>query len=218
MRGALVGLGLFRGLSRRPLRGISLSAAMASTLSSSSAGATSAPTAATTVGGMTALDRTAFDETVKVPALRVPKLACNAVSKRLKRFLLRKRRVVPVVRDAADPDNSRLVLLSCPFSELPSELAEFARAQGATAAPKPHPVELTYQHLGADSVLRRILPAHVEVPGAFEVIGHIGGCGSVFGRLLGRPVFVVRATLAPPPAIPAFPRSHTPHPATPQHT
>ena len=135
---------------------------------------------------LSALDRSAFDSVIDVPALRVPKRACHTVSKRLKRFLLRQRRVVPVVRDEADPDNSRLILLYCPFVDLPADVAAFARSQGATEASELHSVKLSYQHLSADTVLRRILPSNVEVPGAFEVIGHIGESLSLYLPLRSR--------------------------------
>ena len=122
---------------------------------------------------MATLDRSAFNTTLSVLALRVPKQQCGKFASALKPTLLKIPRVRPIV--AADGDAaSRLVLLSPDVSDV-SELSEAAqqlvREHGATAVR--HDVELTYEHLDVSSALRKLLPPTMEVPSSFQTVGHI---------------------------------------------
>ena len=57
------------------------------------------------------------------------------------------------------------------IDQLPAEVRRLIPAPDGCIVP--HSIELGYAHLGADAVLRRLLPAGVDVPSAFETIGHV---------------------------------------------
>ena len=124
---------------------------------------------------MTIVDTALFQLSLNLIALRIPARKCSAFMSRLQGHVLNRPRVRPILRDDASAD-SRLLLLAegvtdVELAGLPAELAAYARAEGAE--PVPHTVELDYSYFTADQVLRRLLPEGMEVPGAFEQVGHI---------------------------------------------
>ena len=38
----------------------------------------------------------------------------------------------------------------------------------------PYSLNLGYEYLSAEDVLRQLLPANIDVPSSFEIVGHIG--------------------------------------------
>jgi len=52
-------------------------------------------------------------------------------------------------------------------SEIKNALDEF---QGTV---EPYALQLGYEHYSADEVLQKLLPSGVDVPGSFEIVGHI---------------------------------------------
>ena len=124
---------------------------------------------------MTIVDTALFQLSLNLIALRIPARKCSAFMSRLQGHVLNRPRVRPILRDDASAE-SRLLLLAegvtdVELAGLPAELAAYARAEGAE--PVPHTVELDYSYFTADQVLRRLLPEGMEVPGAFEQVGHI---------------------------------------------
>lgn len=86
----------------------------------------------------------------------------------------RRRNIVP--DDAQPGAGTKLVLLRPEVTDLelssaPDALRACAREEGAEALA--YTLRLEYADFTADQVLRRLLPAGVEVPTAFETIGHI---------------------------------------------
>ncbi len=58
------------------------------------------------------------------------------------------------------------------LSELPEPVKSFADELKAQICP--YSLKLGYDHWTSDQILRSVLPDGVDVPGAFETIGHIG--------------------------------------------
>ena len=85
-----------------------------------------------------------------------------------------RQRIKPILTPA-DDSSSRLMLLSesigPDLAELPAELREFVQAEGASIVK--HSVTIGYEHLTAEQVLRSLLPSGMEVPSAFEQVGHV---------------------------------------------
>ncbi|CEM20974.1 unnamed protein product [Vitrella brassicaformis CCMP3155] len=140
------------------------------------------------------LDRTMFDSTLPLTALRVPAQCCNAIMKNptMKNVLLRRPKLRSVVEDAQDM-TKRLVLLAenvtSDLSELPDNAVSFLASQVCPQAASgevddkraelrqiavEYGLKLTYADLSTEEVFRRVLPACGEdPPTAFETIGHI---------------------------------------------
>lgn len=130
-----------------------------------------------------ALDKAAFTTALQLIALRIPAQRCSALQKLLQGFVLHVPKVRPIIPDPADegvtaggPPKSRLLLLSeavkcVGLLDIPDNLREQVLAEGAT--PIRHEQQLGYEHLSAEQVLRRLLPQGMEVPSAFEQVGHV---------------------------------------------
>jgi tRNA (guanine37-N1)-methyltransferase len=56
---------------------------------------------------------------------------------------------------------------------LPDKIKTFAATNGVTEVLQ-HSIELDYSYWTTEQILTSILPQGIAVPGAFEVIGHIG--------------------------------------------
>jgi len=128
---------------------------------------------------MASFDRDAISETHDVPALLVPAKRTSAYVKALRRHLVD----VPRYRTVASVDDSskKKILLSRqlprddPASALPEEAAAFLRKalDEGEAEPTTHQITLAYDHFTAEEVLRKLLPAAVPTPSAFEHVGHV---------------------------------------------
>ena len=71
------------------------------------------------------------------------------------------------------------------LSELPEPVKSFANEIKAQFYP--YSLKLGYDHWTSDQILRSVLPDGIDVPGAFETIGHIGMSFcilSTYGRLI----------------------------------
>jgi tRNA (guanine37-N1)-methyltransferase len=149
----------------------------------------------------TTIDRARFAATLPVPAVRIPARACQAVVSGLRGHVLDLARVPAVVPDPDGGKASRLVLLRPAWARAKNGEAMAApEALAASAgAPPPDPaavvaalpdsarailtdvgavptaatVRLGYEHFPAAAVLKTLLPPGVEVPTAFETVGHI---------------------------------------------
>ncbi|XP_066550637.1 tRNA (guanine(37)-N(1))-methyltransferase [Amia ocellicauda] len=127
------------------------------------------------VRGMTTLDRAAFRRTVTVPALCVRKELINTLMKTLKRVGLQRPGLKRVV-EAPDGDH-RLVLLdpgtvSSPacFNEV--EMAALERFQVSVEL-QSHELQLSYDNLKSEEILRAVLPLGQDVTSGFSRVGHI---------------------------------------------
>lgn len=134
------------------------------------------PATAGATDSVASLDHSKFDEVVEIVALRISARQCTAFLKQLSGHVLHRPRVKPIVADADGKADSRLLLLAesvrgLELAELPSDVRQYALAEGAT--PVRHTLRLGYEHLTVDQVLRRLLPSGMEVPSAFEQVGHV---------------------------------------------
>uniref|UniRef100_A0A383WCY4 tRNA (guanine(37)-N1)-methyltransferase n=1 Tax=Tetradesmus obliquus TaxID=3088 RepID=A0A383WCY4_TETOB len=120
------------------------------------------------------VDRSAFKQVIKLPALRVPTKACNDLMRKLRgRFTFDLPKTKCIVHDG-DRQDVRLLLLSQevdPQAFSPDLQALLQPVEGWELTS--HDMTLEYQHFTADAVLRKLLPEGVEVPTSFESIGHI---------------------------------------------
>ena len=128
------------------------------------------------------LDRAAFTTVTHLVALRVPAQKCTALQKRLQGYILHKPKVRPIIPDPeaetseTGAPRTRLLLLSeavtsTEMLELPADLREYVLSEGAF--PFMHDLELGYDVLSVEQVLRAILPQGMEVPSSFEQVGHV---------------------------------------------
>uniref|UniRef100_A0A1D1ZW67 tRNA (guanine(37)-N1)-methyltransferase n=1 Tax=Auxenochlorella protothecoides TaxID=3075 RepID=A0A1D1ZW67_AUXPR len=120
----------------------------------------------------TSLDKSLFDEEISVLALQVPKQRCHEYMKSLSKYLLNKPRLQNV-KDAASSPDSKLLLLSTDYTldDLPEPVLALKEKEDLTLVPTT--VHVDYSYWPAPHVLKRLLPEGMEVPSAFETIGHI---------------------------------------------
>jgi len=122
------------------------------------------------------LDRSQLEETFEVVALQVPFRRTGEFMKRLKPHLLnlpRRKNVEP-----APCGKANLLLLSrslpdvkalpCPDREWVLEQASHEDVELTTSR-----VSMSYEHFSAEEVLRKLLPAGMEIPSSFEQAGHV---------------------------------------------
>uniref|UniRef100_A0A0G4H8R3 tRNA (guanine(37)-N1)-methyltransferase n=1 Tax=Chromera velia CCMP2878 TaxID=1169474 RepID=A0A0G4H8R3_9ALVE len=107
------------------------------------------------------LDRSAFSETIELPALRLEKAKCDPTVKNplLKDFVFRRPKIKPILHDPTDPQKFRLLLLKeeagKDLSGLPDDSKSFAEsaAESLTSVP----LTFTYDEMSAEEVLRKLL-------------------------------------------------------------
>ena len=121
---------------------------------------------------MTIVDTALFQLSLNPIALRIR--AASAAMSGLQGHVLNRPRVRPILRDDASAE-SRLLLLAEGVTDVELAGCASVRAYARAARPPqplPHTVGLDYVAFTADQVLRRLLPEGMEVPGAFEQVGH----------------------------------------------
>jgi len=123
-----------------------------------------------------ALDRSQFEESFEVAAVRIPAKRTGQFLKQLKDHLLNLPRRKNV--EAVAGENANLILLSRDLgngiSELPSPEKTWLEGQlGADIRLTRFTVHLGYEYLSAEQVLTKLLPKGIEVPTSFEQAGHI---------------------------------------------
>ena len=120
------------------------------------------------------LNREQFTKTLELTALRLTPRQCSSMMKRLSGHVLHRQRIKAIF-PAPDDASTKLMLLNesigPELAELPVELREFVRAEGVTSVR--HELRLGYEHLTAAEVLGSLLPAGMDVPSAFEQVGHV---------------------------------------------
>jgi len=126
---------------------------------------------------MTALDRALFSISLQLIALRIPARKCNAFMQALQGHVLQRPKLKPIQPDGEQaPCTTRLLLLDegiddLQLTKLPDELRDYVAAEGGE--PVRHSVTIGYDKFSAEQVLRRLLPEGMEVPSAFEQVGHV---------------------------------------------
>ena len=118
-------------------------------------------------------DKDLFRETIKVLALRVPLKRCNELMKKFRGFTLEKPRMKCLVQDGQQTE-TKLLLLDEKLHNLEAlgeDLYQFVSEQGFQQFS--HEVTFDYSCLNSSQALRKLLPSHVDVPSAFECVGHI---------------------------------------------
>lgn len=132
------------------------------------------------------IDKSQFDTVRKTHGVEVTAKQCNAARKLLNTFIIRQRHQKPIVDSPSFVDEGtgrplkRIILrpdigsaqdTSEVLAKLSDEAREFIETHGLKIVP--HEVHEGYDNLNAEQVLRKLLPAGVEVPTSFESVGHI---------------------------------------------
>eukprot|EP00962_Isochrysis_galbana_P056489 scaffold28499_cov101-Isochrysis_galbana.AAC.3 len=123
------------------------------------------------------LDRALFSISLQLIALRIPARKCNSFMQRLSGHILQRPKIKPIQPNSDQPSGTtRLLLLAEGVSDLaltglPEELRQYVQQEGGVAVH--HHVQLGYDKFSAEQVLRKLLPAGLEVPSAYEQVGHI---------------------------------------------
>ena len=122
------------------------------------------------------LNKESFNKNVRLVALKIPAKACSEYMTKFAAESYIRPKTKKVYEAPGEPMH-RLLLLAEKHQDLnlfnlPKELKEFNEKHGGTT--QEFILNLSYEHLGIDEVLRRILPAEVkEIPSAFEQAGHL---------------------------------------------
>ena len=131
------------------------------------------------------LDRAAFDETLDLVALRIPAKLCTEYLRELKDLIFSRARMKRIFNDDAEGGkDKRLVLLKPGITLEDFNGEEGAGEVGLTkqhidfvtqhgGEPVSFALQLGYDNLGVDEVLKKVLPQGVEVPTSFEQAGHV---------------------------------------------
>ena len=131
------------------------------------------------------IDKSQFHSVQRTHGIEVPDKMCNKLHKLMKPFILRQRRQRPIVvssnKDPVTGRPLRTVIVDPEFGDTATpertyeRLPESVRAfiDQHKLAVVPHEVHETYENLNAEQVLRKLLPADVEVPVSFEAVGHV---------------------------------------------
>lgn len=116
------------------------------------------------------LCREAFRRTATVTTFRVPASRCSDAVKHFRSALFRVPRLRPIV-----PVDGGMRLVRLAEGQSADSLTDaqraFLRDVGAELAPES--VELGYENMSTDEVLRQVLPSGAEVPSSFETVGHV---------------------------------------------
>ncbi|KAI9204908.1 guanine(37)-N1-methyltransferase [Polychytrium aggregatum] len=127
--------------------------------------------------GIKTLEKLLFKRSIELAALRVDVATCPKVLPALEGSLLNIPKLRHLIEDPQDLDwRDALVctdaVVSLPdIDSLPDNVKQFALSEKAELVT--HSVELDYDYWSADQILRSILPDDLEVPSAFEMVGHI---------------------------------------------
>lgn len=121
------------------------------------------------------LDKSQFETTLSLVALKIPAKLCTQYMSTLREHLFQRPRMKRVF-DVPDCPSDRLLLLGesvdMGLSVLSAEQRQFVK-DNCLGEPEAFSLKLGYEHLSADEVLRKILPADSEIPSSFEQAGHI---------------------------------------------
>ncbi len=122
---------------------------------------------------MKGLDKTLFNRTISVCALRVPNQLTDTVVRPLRDFGLQRPNTKIVLEDPTDK-GKRLFLLDEKISrhELPARVAELLAVHKDIEVTSTD-VVLCESNFTLEELLRTVVPPELELPSAFESVGHI---------------------------------------------
>ena len=131
---------------------------------------------------MMKLDKSVFQQTLKVVGVRVEAKKIGKVVKALHGNLLNRPKLRNVVPDPSNADpyknsSSKLILLNeCvrdkeTLDGLAPDLVAFLKQESLAFVD--HAIELDYSYFPVDQVLAKILPEGLDIPSSFESVGHI---------------------------------------------
>eukprot|EP01041_Mallomonas_annulata_P013343 gene13343-28266_t len=124
------------------------------------------------------LDRDSFSSVLNLIALRIPPKMCTDYMNTFKEYILHLPKMKRIY-DSPNEPNIRLLLLKENITDLnllnlPQELIEYHSSHGdKLKLTQKFELNINYEYLGVDEVLKKILPKDVEVPCSFEQAGHI---------------------------------------------
>eukprot|EP00798_Chlamydomonas_sp_ICE-L_P017065 gene17065-23357_t len=119
-----------------------------------------------------ALCRDDFRQTIQLNALRVPKKLCSMLMKTFRGSTLDKTKTKCIVDDEGHADTKLLLLgESVEYEGLKQELQDIISEKQLEKCT--FDLLLTYSSFSSEQVLRKLLPAGVDVPTSFECVGHI---------------------------------------------
>eukprot|EP00906_Rhabdomonas_costata_P019452 RCo028402 len=119
------------------------------------------------------LDKSKFESSLTVVALRLPLKLVDVVMRKRLPFRLNRGRLHSLIHDPVAPEAARLLLLdeAVKLDALPEPLAKLVEELSLELTM--HTLKVGYDDMTADEVLRSILPAELAVPSSFEQVGHI---------------------------------------------
>lgn len=128
------------------------------------------------VQGMTTLDRDAFTKTIQVPVIKVKKEVIHIAMRNLKNKMIKRPKIKRIIDDPDDEDHKKVVLdpfLVTSDDAFDDREREFFRKFQISPQISQADLQLTYDNLKPDEVLRAILPKGQDVTTSFTRIGHI---------------------------------------------
>ncbi|KAJ1560608.1 tRNA(m(1)G37)methyltransferase [Nowakowskiella sp. JEL0078] len=127
--------------------------------------------------GISKVSHELFCKHLKVPAVRISSQNVTKFQKILQKHILdlpRTRKVVDVEPPTPSSTLNRLILLNPIIAgkdDLPSEIVDILDSNGFEFTT--YNLILDYNYWTSDQILRSIIPDELDVPSAFETIGHI---------------------------------------------
>ena len=127
------------------------------------------------------LDRSLFDQNIRLIAINIPAKLCTVYMKEFKDFLLKRprmKRIYDIEKDGVRDEERRLLILNEDLGDnlllptLPQSLKDFNMKNNGT--PEIFMLKVSYENIPVDEVLRKVLPEEIiEIPSSFEQVGHI---------------------------------------------
>ena len=120
-------------------------------------------------------DKSVFDQTLQLVSLKIPAKSCNEYMRVFKDFVWKRPKMKRIFDIPGEP-NSRLLLLSEEVSDvslscLPEQLNKFNDEMGGV--PQYYEMKIGYNEMTVEGILRRLLPANIEIPSSYEQAGHL---------------------------------------------
>ncbi|KAF4673794.1 tRNA(m(1)G37)methyltransferase [Perkinsus chesapeaki] len=115
------------------------------------------------------LNRDEFTTEITVLGIRVPIKEVQRWTKdpKIGKYLLRLPQIRPVQADPTEPKVYKIICFKPGTKK--EDLPDRVKQHGVVE----HVIERRYEHMSTEEVLRKLLPAELEVPSSFETAGHI---------------------------------------------
>ena len=126
-------------------------------------------------GTMTSLDKSTFSRKLELIALQIDAVLTKEYMKALSGYIFKMPRLKSVYAVPNMPSKRYLLLnesvTDASLDTLPEPMKEFNKSKGGEA--EPYFLDIGYEHMTVEEVLRKILPPEIDIPSSFEQIGHI---------------------------------------------